>query len=276
MTAEPTLAQRLGRDPEARIVVVSCDDVGMLPPVTDGVLDAICEGVATTGSLMVPAPSAPAAAALVVDLDVGVHLTLNCEWDQLPWSPVTNGRSLRREDGTMFRSVEGLLDHADPDEVAAEIRAQIDLALSWGIDVTHLDSHMYAVQDHSPFHALYVQAAVDYGLPIRLSGSHRMPSTVRSHAAAAGVVTPDHLVALRQVGSRADLFAALADLPAGVSEFHAHPARDSPQLRATLPDWEGRVDDHQLYCTDVQFRQALSGVELIGYRELRDLMRSTD
>lgn len=272
----PTLAKRLGRDPQARIVVVACDDIGMLPSVTDGAVDAIREGVATTGSLMVPAPGAEPAVAAVTELDIGVHLTLNCEWERLPWRPLTSGRSLRRDDGTMFRSVAGLVDNADPAEVVAELRAQIEQALSWGIDVTHLDSHMYAVQDHAAFQDLYVQVALDYRLPIRLSGSISAPSQIRSRAAAAGVVTPDHLVPLSQVGSRRDLVAALADLPPGVTEFHAHPARDTARLRATLPDWQGRVDDHRLYCSDTDFRQALSGVELIGYRELRDLMRSTD
>lgn len=271
-----SLAERLGRDPDTRLVVVACDDVGLLPEVTQGALDALTVGVATTGSLMVPCQGSQTAAMAGAGLDLGVHLTLNCEWDHIRWSPLTAGDSLRRDDGTMFRSVPGLMDEADPADVAAELRAQIDVALSWGIDVTHLNSHMYAVQDHPRFQHLYLEVAAEYRLPVRLSGSVLAPSSIRQQARAAGIVTPDHLVPLERVGSRDALVAALADLPPGVTEFHAHPARDSPDLRAKLPDWEGRVDDHRLYCSDNQFRDALAAVELIGYRELRALMRSTD
>jgi hypothetical protein len=40
-------------------------------------------------------------------------------------------------------------------------------------------------------------------------------------------------------------------------------------------DWEGRVDDHRLMVNDPQLGDALAaaGITLIGYRELRDLMR---
>lgn len=272
--ATPSLAQLLGRDPEARLVIVSCDDIGLLPATTYGALDALTHGVATTGSLMVPCPSAEQAARAVVDQDVGVHLTVNCEWDDHRWEPLTAGRSLRRDDGSMFRSVEGLLQYGDPIDVGRELRAQIERAQEWGIDVTHLNSHMYALQDHRKFQDLYLEVAMEYRLPVRLSGSITASSEVRRKARDLGVLAPDHLVPLRRVGSRPDLVAALERLPPGVTEFHAHPARDTPQTRRVLPDATGRIDDHHLYCSDPQFRQALSGVELIGYREVRDLMRT--
>lgn len=271
---QPTLAQRLGRAPDARIVIVSCDDIGLLPEVTHGAVDALTWGVATSGSLMAPCPSAAAAATEVAGLDIGVHLTLNCEWEGVRWQPLTLGGSLCRHDGTMFRSVPGLLENAAESDVAAELRAQIEQVLAWGVDVTHLTSHMYAVQDHSRFQGLYLEIAAEYRLPVRLSGSATHPSVARQRAAIAGVFTPDHLIPLTHVGSRDALIAALADIPPGVTEFHAHPARETPQLRKAFTDWEGRVDDHRLYCTDEFFRAALAGIELIGYRELRDLMRS--
>jgi chitin disaccharide deacetylase len=61
-----------------------------------------------------------------------------------------------------------------------------------------------------------------------------------------------------------------------VTEAYLHPAVDSPELQAMARDWEARVDDYRLLVGDPSLREALddAGVTLIGYRELRDLMRA--
>lgn len=83
-------------------------------------------------------------------------------------------------------------------------------------------------------------------------------------------MSPDHLVPLARMGSRTDLTAALRCLPAGVTEFHAHPS-----FPCDLPDSLAREDDLALYL-DGDFRAAIgaAGAELISYRLLRDLLRS--
>ena len=157
-----------------------------------------------------------------------------------------------------------------------ELRAQIELALHWGIDVTHLDSHMYTVQDDDALFEIYLDLAVEYELPIRIAGSIDDPcGAFRDRASARGVLAPDHLVPLPCMGSREPLERALGALLPGVTEFHAHPATDTPELRAITPDWPQRVDDHKLLCEDALFREILdcSGAVVIGYRELRRVMR---
>jgi hypothetical protein len=56
---------------------------------------------------------------------------------------------------------------------------------------------------------------------------------------------------------------------------HVHPAVDTPELRAQTPDWPARVDDHDLVVDDHGIRPLLErvGVELLGYRELRELQQ---
>ena len=121
--------------------------------------------------------------------------------------------------------------------------------------------------------------AVEFGLPIRLSG----PSTERTIgfpfrqlAAEEGVLFPDHFVHVRGVGTRKVLERVLFDLRPGVTEIYAHPAVDTPELRAFAPDWPARVDDHDLLTRDHAIRSLAerAGVILIGYRELRELQRA--
>ncbi len=273
----PTLADRLGLAPDGRALIINCDDLGMCHAANAGCFEALRQGVASSASLMVPCPWAWHAAATYRGEDLGVHLTLNAEWQDYRWSPLTAAPSLRAEDGGFTASPMRIRRWAKPEEILVELRAQIDLALHWGIDVSHLDSHMYTLQEDEGLFDLYLELAVAYALPVRISGSVSAPSgEFRARAAARGVLAPDHLVALPHMGSREPLIRALDALAPGVTEFHAHPAIDTPELRAIAPDWAQRVDDYQLLCRDLDFRRRVlgEGIHVVGYRALREAMRA--
>jgi predicted glycoside hydrolase/deacetylase ChbG (UPF0249 family) len=275
----PTAAERLGHAPDARLLIVNCDDLGSSHAANVGVYEALREGVATSATLMVPCPWAREAAARYRGEDVGVHLTLNAEHDLYRWGPITHAPSLLDGDGGFPRTLEDVWDHADLDEVRRELRAQVERAVYWGFDVSHLDSHMGALQLRPEFFDIYLDLAVEFGLPVRLSGAsteRAIGFPFRTLAEEAGVLFPDHFVHVRGVGARAVLEEALADLRPGLTEAYLHPAVDTPELRAFAPDWEARIDDHRLLCGDGSLRALLerAGVTLVGYRELRTAMRA--
>ncbi len=66
---------------------------------------------------------------------------------------------------------------------------------------------------------------------------------------------------------------ALAELPPGVTHFIIHPAQDTPELRAITPDWACRVADYATFLS-AEMARAIhqSGVQVLGYRALQDLM----
>ena len=137
--------------------------------------------------------------------DVGVHLTLNAEHPTYRWGPLTHAPSLLSGDGGFPRSIDDLWEHADPEEVDRELRTQIERAMAWGIDVTHLAPHLTAITLRPEFFDIYLELAVDFPLPIRL------PSTIsaeqagfpfRRLAAEEGVVFPDHFDHDWRAGSR--------------------------------------------------------------------------
>jgi chitin disaccharide deacetylase len=274
-----TLVERLGHPPEAKLLILNCDDLGSSHAANVGVYEALRDGMATSASLMVPCPWAREAASRYRGEDVGVHLTLNAEYDLYRWGPITHAPSLLDGDGGFPRTLEDVWDHADIDEVRRECRAQVERAIYWGFDVSHLDSHMGTLQLRPEFFDVYLELAIDFQLPLRLSGSATevpVGFPFRSLAAEEGVVFPDHFVYVRGVGSRRAIERALADLRPGVTELYVHPAIDSAELRSLAPDWAARVDDHDL-CTGHSSLRALaerSGASFIGYRELRDLQRS--
>lgn len=274
-----TLAERLGHAADARLLIVNCDDLGMCHSANEGVYASLRDGVATSATLMVPCPWAREAAARYRGEDVGVHLTLNAEWELYRWGPITVAPSLLGGDGGFPRTIEDVWDHADLDEVRRELRAQVERAILWGFDVTHLDSHMGTLQLRPEFFDVYLDLAVEFSLPIRLSGrstQELIGFPFRDLAEEEGVVAPDHLMYYSGVGGRAVFDALLQDVRPGVTEIFLHPATDHSELRALAPDWERRVDDHRLLTDEASLRDRLeaAGVTLIGWRELRELQRS--
>jgi len=274
-----TLAERLGHAPDAKLVILNCDDLGSSRSANVAIYDALRHGLATSASLMVPCPWARDAAAQYRGEDVGVHLTLNAEWETYRWGPITHAPSLLDGDGGFPRTVEDTWDHADLEEVRRELRAQIERAILWGFDVSHLDSHMGTLQLRADFFDVYLELAVEFGLPLRMggaSGERVIGFPYRSLAAAEGVVSPDHLVVYSGVGARRHVERALFDLRPGVTELYVHPALDSDELRASHPDWAGRIEDHSMVCEDRSLADLVerAGATLIGYRPLRDLQRA--
>jgi len=275
-----SLVERLGHAADTKLVIISCDDLGASHASNEGVFSAIHDGVATCASLMVPAPWACHAATHAhVNDDIGVHLTLNSEHGCYRWGPVTHAPTLQSGEGGFPRTLADLWEHADATEVLRELRAQIERAQEWGVDVTHLAPHLSSITLRPEFFDVYLELAVEYRLPIRL------PSTIsveqagfpfRSLAADEGVVFPDHFDHDWRAGSRARVLDAIDGLAPGVTEIHVQPAIDTPEVRAIAgDDADGWIADLALVTGD-EIRSALerSGATLVGFRALRDVMRS--
>src|SRR5262249_27485330 len=158
-----------------------------------------------------------------------------------------------------------------------ELRAQVERAILWGFDISHLDSHLGALQLRPEFFDVLLEVAIDFGLPMRLSGAsseRAIGFPIRRLAAEEGVVFPDHLVVVRGGGAARPMLEQLVPTwRPGVTEVSVRPAVDTPELRAITPEWEARVDDHRLLTEDEDLAKALddAGVLLVGYRPLREL-----
>ncbi len=174
---ETTYAERLGWPSGTKVVIFHVDDVGMSHNSNMGAIKVVEDGVATSLSIMMPCPWVPEYAAYLKahpNTDAGVHLTLTSEWKNYRWGPVA-GKSvvpgLVDPGGYLWKSVQDVVAHAAADEFETEIRAQIDKALSMGIEPTHLDSHMgtcFVPQ----FVDRYVKVGIEKKIPILIFGGH--------------------------------------------------------------------------------------------------------
>ena len=279
--------ERLGFAPGATVAVVHADDIGMSHAANDGAFEALANGPATCGSLMVPCPWFAEAAAWAQDgrdVDLGVHLTLNAEYGSYRWGPVA-GRSavpsLVDDAGHLFRTARETVKYGSAADVETELRAQIDTALDAGVDVTHLDSHMGTVF-HPKFFEIYLRLARDHRLPLFLPRSETAGGATDPHAAA---MEEDGFVLFDGFCADSLDFAdgkgakhnerRIRDLAPGLNYLICHPARGGDEL-AAITDTDHQRDFERGYYGGDGGRTALAaaGVETIGMRPLRDVLRA--
>lgn len=277
--AKPSLAERLGYSADSKLLIISCDDLGSCHAANIGVYEALRDGVATCASVMMPAPWARHAARLYDGEDIGVHLTLNAENELYRWGPITQAPSLQSGEGGFPSSIDDLWEHADADDVRRECRAQIERAMAWGFDVTHLAPHLSSMSLRPEFFDVYLDMACEFQLPIRLPssiGEEQAGFPFRRLAEEEGIVFPCHFDLAWKAGSTERVMRSLADLQPGVTEVHIQPAIDTPEVRAISPAADGWIEDYHLAVPGTELRQAIeqAGATLIGYRELRNAMRA--
>jgi chitin disaccharide deacetylase len=299
MPPNPVL-QKLGFSETDRVVIFHADDIGMCQSSLAAYRDLLNFGVLSAAATMVPCPWFPATAAFCREqanngrLDMGVHLTLNSEWSTFRWGPLSShdaASGLLDDEGYFYNNTRATQLEGAVDAVHLELQTQIERALSAGVDATHIDSHMFAIF-YPKFLPVYFDLARYYRLPAFMlrADEERLrqigyPSEeaitiaqILAAAEASGLPLLDHVIVLplEPVSDRlAHARKILAELPAGITYFVIHPCHDTPELRAMAPDWEARVQDYQLFTSEA-WRQAVqeSGVHVIGYKAIRDLIRA--
>ena len=296
MQPNPIL-KKLGFSDTDRLVILHVDDVGMCQASVTAFINLWESGGISSGAIMMPCPWAKVAADYCRNhpgVDMGVHATLNAEWDAYRWSPLSTldpATGLMDGDGFMWQSSQETQANASPESVSTELQLQAQKALAWGVDVTHVDSHMGTVI-HPKFISAYVQTAAQARVPVMLP---RSDASVFLHLgmdpeAASGLATfiaqleeqglplVDGLamMPLDQPEGQLDIAKKmLSEIPSGVTHFLMHPAVDTPELRAIAPDWPSRVANYQTFMgKEVKDFIKSAGIQVVGYRHLRDAMKT--
>jgi predicted glycoside hydrolase/deacetylase ChbG (UPF0249 family) len=296
MQPNPAL-QKLGFERDARVVILHADDIGMCQATMPAFENLCADGLISSASTMVPCPWFPQLAAYCRErpqVDVGVHLTLNSEWNDYRWGPISThdpASGLIDQEGYFHRRSADTQARASLPALQVELQAQLDRALAAGIDVTHVDSHMFTLL-HPKLISSYIQQALQSRLPLlcpRADEAGWQALGLQSDAAVAaaqmtqqleeqGVLLFDliEVLSLTQSTGRIDDLKRLFDrLPVGLSEIIFHPAIDTPELRAIAPDYLCRVADYDAFMS-AELRDYVrnAGIQIIGYRALCDVAKT--
>jgi hypothetical protein len=279
-----------------KYVIAHADDIGMCHGANTAFAAVAGKGFIMSGSVMVPCPWFREIAEMATadpQLDLGVHLTLTSEWRHYRWRPLTGASKasgLVDDDGHMWRTARAAQDHAHPDAVEAELRAQIDAALAAGIDATHLDCHMGTALGPA-FADIYLRLGRDYRLPVlfprhwaNYGGGLKLGDVdpTRHAARIAELEARGHPIIDRfaetpwtALGDESAYRRMIADVTPGLTflAFHPNHAGDIDVINPPLA--RCRVVEAQLL-QDAAFVAEVRGLkfELLGFREIRDQLRA--
>ncbi len=256
-------------------LLVRGDDIGMTHAANLACIQSYREGIVRSVELMVPCPWFPEAVRLLEEnpgLDVGIHLTLTSEWENLKWRPLTHAPSLVDADGFFFPMVwpnpnlppkTSLRESSwDLDEVEAELRAQIETALRHLPRLSHLSAHMGFSSLDPSLGTLVRRLAREYDLETDsgAEGLKRFPGWGKA----------------RTAGERiAHFIKNLETLEPGTHLFVEHPAFDVPEMRAIgHKGYEDVAADRAAVTAvftspEVKAAIEVKGIRLISYQDLR-------
>ncbi len=255
-------------------LIVRGDDMGFSHSGNLAAIKTYKEGIVRSVEVLVPSPWFPEAVRLLEEnpgVDVGIHLTLTSEWDNVKWRPVSDCPGLKDTDGYFYPMIwpnknypnRALLQHAwTIEDVEKEFRAQIELATKKIPRISHVSGHMGCTHMNEEVAALTKKLAKDYNIDIDLS--------------AKGVKSVSYKGASKTSPEKKKAFIAmLQTLEAGNTYlFVDHPAFDTPEMQAihhigyedVARDRQGVVD----IWTDAEIIALIKkkNIQLISYKHL--------
>ena len=132
-------------------VITRADDFGSARAADAAILAALRSGAFVRNvSCMAVGGTVEQDAAALADIcqqvDIGLHFTLNSEWDILKWEPCMPREqipSLLDDTGNFYQTQQALVQaHPDLDEIERECTAQLDRLTRLGLPVSYVDTHM--------------------------------------------------------------------------------------------------------------------------------------
>jgi predicted glycoside hydrolase/deacetylase ChbG (UPF0249 family) len=275
--------------PKPRVVIHE-DDVGMNHGANAAFAELFELGVCTAGSVMVPCPWFLEVAEMQAKnprLDIGVHLVLTSEFRTYRWRPLTGASQasgLVDGDGYFWRTAAETRAHAHKDAVEAELRAQVEAAKTAGIDVTHLDAHMFTALCPA-YIDIYVRLGREERVPVLLvrqdaaySSMERGPAVDAAidAAEAEGLPVFDRVLETpwqRGQSVEADYDAVLDRIGPGLNYLALHFNQPGEIAWIEPEPRDIRTEEYALFKSE-RVRTRLSGYELIGMRAMRDELRN--
>lgn len=278
-----------------RYVIIHGDDAGMSHSANRATIDAMEKGIVSSASIMVPCPWFKEIAAYAKahpERDFGVHLTLNSEWDNYRWGPVTSRDrvpSLVDNEGYLWDNVAQVAENAKADEVATELRAQVRRALNFGVPVTHLDTHMGALVSRPDLIDAYVKVGIEFNVPVfflrDLSGdvtsapvlakARQLLSVLDEHK----LPVLDHMTQLyaRQEydEQRRQYLEAIQNSKPGVQYLIIHCGYNDDELQAITNSSKIRDMDRRIF-TDPRFIADVKkcDVQIVTWKQVREMLKN--
>lgn len=291
------MIERMGFNKTDKLLIINADDFGIANCTNEAIIELFNRNAITSTSVMMPGSRSKEIKDFfkkTSSTNVGIHLTLTDRFR--PVSIANEVKTLITNKEVFSSSSEYIELNGDINHVKKELRNQIELALSLGIDPTHLDSHQGSVFGlflGRDFMDIVFELCVEYGLPFllpkqvvnQISFDEKIISSFRKYIRRAeelGIVLIDDIISLPyelQNGEdykmiKNTMIKKLIQIQPGITQVTIHPSFVTEELKEITPHWEKREMEYNLFLDDDIKRILLSeGIKLISWKEIRDYQR---
>lgn len=225
----------------AKYLIIHADDAGLCQSENKATIESLRRGIVNSYSIMATCSGFDEIARFAKnnpEFDYGIHLTLTCEWENQrfgPVLPITEVPSLVDEYGHFFKTREKLKNRASNIDIQKELEAQINKAYDYGLNPSHIDSHMYSVGISEAVFSIYRNLGVQYSLPVFMN--QEVLSMVTRESL---IKKDDFLIDHFFIGNFEDFkngklqeyyFKVLDELKPGINILLLHPAYDSEEMK---------------------------------------------
>jgi predicted glycoside hydrolase/deacetylase ChbG (UPF0249 family) len=208
-------------------LITRADDAGSAASADRAIAEAIDRGIVRNVSLMAVGPSIEHAAKLLAgrkDVCFGLHATLNAEWSEVRWGPLTAAAAMpslvEPESGLFTRSPREFLDRPPSiGEIMTELQAQLERLRRLGFDIRYADTHMVFEWAVPAFADPFDRWCEREGIRSYRRYNRRLPDA------------PSPNVEREEDGAALDLIARLNAAPAGQYLVVGHPGYDDEEMR---------------------------------------------
>ena len=281
-----------------RYLIINADDFGLCHSANEAVMELFEGGYIRSSTIMTSCPGAEEAVAFAAahpESAIGVHLTHTNEWEErFPWGPLTDGASLKSQEGRMWPESDDFEAHCDYDEAIAEAKAQIEYCENRGMKPSHVDSHMgalYGLNGKLLMLPKTLALCGKKGYPFRMFSkplASQCPEEAplwlfKAACRFSGffgklnhVPMPDYLIFPEQIATgktyeefKNNFIEYLIRIPEGICETYIHPAMPTEEMKSITGTWQRRYWEY-LVMKDPETHAAFKthGIHLISYRDL--------
>lgn len=255
-------------------LIVRGDDMGYTHSGNEALIKCSKEGIQQSIEVIVPSPWFPEAVKMLTEnpgIDVGIHLAITSEWDNVKWRPLTDAKSIRDSNGYFYPMVWANKNYPGQslkesgwktEDIEKEFRAQIEMALKLIPRISHLSSHMGCTYLSDEVKAMTKKLAKEYKIDIDLEELN-IPHI--------GYEGPSKTAAEKE-----ESFIKMLDKlePGKTYMFLDHPGFDNEELKAVHHiGYENVAADRQgvtdLFTSEkIKVAIAARKIELISYKDL--------
>jgi len=255
-------------------LIVRGDDMGATHSENEALIKCYLEGIETSIEVIVVSPWFPEAVKILHQnpgVDVGIHLALTSEWENIKWRPLTDCPGLQDSNGFFFPMVfanknypgQSIFEnHWKMEDIEKELRAQIELGLKNIPRFSHVSAHMNFTDLSPEVNKLTRQLAEEYQIDINLDDYQVVRLGYGSEAKAPAEKMDSFINLLNKLE------------PGKTYCFVDHPGINNDELQAVFHIGYENVATDRQGVTDLFTSEKVrtiirqKGILLIGYKDL--------